>query len=155
MSLCSKSLSFLSSCQLVFFWRVHYLKPSLICVPRNKLWLTLFITPLHIRTCHMHITCLSHAYHIHIRACHVHITCIHTSDMSAVCRVVLTSSQEALIENFCTHLHDIWALEMLSDEWEFDEEHNESLKKHPNLVHYKQLPQEVLCEGQRTMIQSV
>jgi Ca2+-binding EF-hand superfamily protein len=59
-----------------------------------------------------------------------------------VSRVVLTSSQEALIENFCTHLHDIWALEMLSDEWEFDEEHNESLKKHPNLVHYKQLPQE-------------
>ena len=64
-------------------------------------------------------------------------------DVVVTARVVLTNLQESLVEDFCVHMHDTWAQDMLSSGWEFDSEYSEELQRHPNIVHFKHLSSEV------------
>ena len=56
--------------------------------------------------------------------------------------VMLPKELESLVELMAKNNHDVWAKERIAQGWTFGAERNDSLKTHPCLVPYEQLPEE-------------
>ncbi|MEZ6131528.1 MAG: RyR domain-containing protein [Planctomycetaceae bacterium] len=66
------------------------------------------------------------------------IYCPTPLDTSAV---QLPESLTALLEQLAENTHEVWAAQRVSDGWTFGHQRDDSLKKHPCLVPYDQLPE--------------
>ena len=56
-------------------------------------------------------------------------------------KVQLPDSLNSLVEQLAEHNHDIWAQERINQGWSYGEERNDSLKHHPDLIPYDELPE--------------
>lgn len=55
--------------------------------------------------------------------------------------VTLPESLRTLVEQMAKNTHDIWAQTRISQGWEYGEKRDDSLKTHPCLVPYDDLPE--------------
>lgn len=55
--------------------------------------------------------------------------------------VELSEELQQLVEQLARNVHDIWAVGRLNDGWTFGPERNDTLKHHPCLVDYSDLPE--------------
>lgn len=55
--------------------------------------------------------------------------------------VTLPENLKALVEQMAKNTHDIWAETRISQGWRYGEERNDSLRTHPCLVEYEDLPE--------------
>lgn len=55
--------------------------------------------------------------------------------------VELSEELQQLVEQLAKNVHDIWAVGRLNDGWTFGPERNDTLKHHPCLVDYSDLPE--------------
>lgn len=62
-------------------------------------------------------------------------TPIDTSD------VVLDDNLKKLVERLARQVHDNWAIGRLNEGWSYGPERNDTLKQHPCLVDYDELPE--------------
>lgn len=60
---------------------------------------------------------------------------IDTSDIE------LTDDLKQLVEQLARNVHDIWAVGRISDGWTYGPERNDTLKQHPCLIDYSELPE--------------
>ena len=56
-------------------------------------------------------------------------------------RVQLAGTLQDLLERVAEHLHEVWALQRMSDGWTYGPTRDDADKKHPDLVPYAQLPE--------------
>lgn len=56
-------------------------------------------------------------------------------------RVQLPEELTPLIEQMAKNVHEIWAQKRISQGWSYGEKRNDTLKKHPCLVPYEELPE--------------
>lgn len=54
--------------------------------------------------------------------------------------VELSEELQQLVEQLAKNVHDIWAVGRLNDGWTYGPERNDTLKHHPCLVDYSDLP---------------
>lgn len=69
--------------------------------------------------------------------------------------VMLPKELESLVELMAKNNHDVWAKERIAQGWTFGAERNDSLKTHPCLVPYEQLPEEEKVYDRNTSIQTL
>lgn len=55
--------------------------------------------------------------------------------------VELSEELQQLVEQLAKNVHDIWAVGRLNDGWTYGPERNDTLKHHPCLVDYSDLPE--------------
>ena len=60
---------------------------------------------------------------------------IDTSEIS------LPESLDGLVEALAENVHEVWAKSRMDEGWTYGESRNDTLKKHPCLVPYSQLPE--------------
>jgi len=60
---------------------------------------------------------------------------INTSDIE------LTDDLKQLVEQLARNVHDIWAVGRITDGWTYGPERNDTLKQHPCLIDYSELPE--------------
>ena len=56
--------------------------------------------------------------------------------------VELPKELEQLVEEMSKNVHDVWAETRIKQGWTYGEQRNDTLKTHPCLVPYKELPDE-------------
>ena len=56
--------------------------------------------------------------------------------------VELPKELEQLVEQMSKNVHDVWAETRIKQGWTYGEQRNDTLKTHPCLVPYKELPDE-------------
>ena len=56
--------------------------------------------------------------------------------------VNLPSELEPLVEKMAEHVHDVWAESRIKQGWTYGPQRDDTLKKHPCLVPYSELPDE-------------
>ena len=59
---------------------------------------------------------------------------------------------EQLVEKMARNVHEVWAQNRISQGWTYGEERNDSLKQHPCLVPYEDLPEEEKAYDRDTAI---
>jgi len=69
--------------------------------------------------------------------------------------VVLPESLGPLIEKLAEHNHDIWALQRMKDGWTYGEKRDDTLKHHPDLVHYDDLSEGEKQYDRNTVIETL
>ena len=57
-----------------------------------------------------------------------------------------------LVEGIARNVHEVWAQNRISQGWTYGEERNDSLKQHPCLVPYEDLPEEEKAYDRDTAI---
>ena len=55
--------------------------------------------------------------------------------------VVLPAELDELVEKLARNVHDVWAKSRIDEGWTYGEQRNDSLKQHPCLVDYDELPE--------------
>lgn len=55
--------------------------------------------------------------------------------------VVLPAELDELVEKLARNVHDVWAKSRIDEGWTYGEQRNDSLKQHPCLVEYNELPE--------------
>ena len=55
--------------------------------------------------------------------------------------VVLPAELDELVEKLARNVHDVWAKSRIDEGWTYGEQRNDSLKHHPCLVEYNELPE--------------
>lgn len=55
--------------------------------------------------------------------------------------VELTDKLKQLVEELARNVHDIWAIGRINDGWTYGPERNDTLKQHPCLIDYADLPE--------------
>ena len=55
--------------------------------------------------------------------------------------VVLGEDLETLVEQMAKNVHEVWAQTRMNQGWVYGEERNDTLKHHPCLVAYEELPE--------------
>ena len=56
--------------------------------------------------------------------------------------ITLPHELDALVEAMARNVHEVWAETRISQGWSYGEERNDTLKHHPCLVEYDELPEE-------------
>lgn len=56
-------------------------------------------------------------------------------------KVVLPAELDELVEKLARNVHDVWAKSRIDEGWTYGEQRNDSLKQHPCLVEYNELPE--------------
>ena len=56
-------------------------------------------------------------------------------------KVVLPAELDELVEKLARNVHDVWAKSRIDEGWTYGEQRNDSLKQHPCLVDYDELPE--------------
>jgi ryanodine receptor 2 len=56
-------------------------------------------------------------------------------------KVVLPAELDELVEKLARNVHDVWAKSRINEGWTYGEQRNDSLKQHPCLVDYDELPE--------------
>ena len=54
--------------------------------------------------------------------------------------IVLSEELQQLVEQLACNVHDVWAVGRMNDGWTYGPERNDTLKQHPCLVDYCDLP---------------
>ena len=62
----------------------------------------------------------------------------HPADVSGI---ELPAELEALAEQISKNVHEVWAESRIAQGWSYGEERNDTLKHHPCLVPYEELPE--------------
>jgi len=60
-----------------------------------------------------------------------------------------------LTERLAKNTHDVWAQERMAQGWTFGPERNDTLKQHPSLVAYEELPESEKVYDRNTAIQTL
>ena len=55
--------------------------------------------------------------------------------------IELSDDLKLLVEELARNVHDIWALGRINDGWTYGPQRDDTLKKHPCLVDYSELPE--------------
>lgn len=55
--------------------------------------------------------------------------------------VILPEELQALAETMARNVHEVWARNRINDGWTYGPERNDSLRQHPCLVPYDELPE--------------
>lgn len=76
-------------------------------------------------------------------------TPIDTSDVN------LPEEMNLLVERLARNVHDTWALGRIKDGWTYGAERNDTLKKHPCLVDYDELPESEKEYDRNTAIETL
>lgn len=58
------------------------------------------------------------------------------------CDVELPAELLPLAEEMARNVHEVWARNRINDGWTYGSERNDSLRQHPCLVPYEELPEE-------------
>lgn len=69
--------------------------------------------------------------------------------------ITLCSDIVDLTERLAKNTHDVWAQERTAQGWRFGPERNDSLKEHPSLVPYEELPEAEKVYDRNTAIQAL
>ena len=56
--------------------------------------------------------------------------------------VILPRELDALIEEMAKNVHEVWAQNRIKQGWTYGAERDDTLKKHPCLLPYEELPEE-------------
>lgn len=74
---------------------------------------------------------------------------IDTSDVN------VSEDLQQLVEQLARNVHDIWAVGRLRDGWTYGPERNDTLKQHPCLVDYDDLPEGEKAYDRNTAIETL
>jgi hypothetical protein len=55
--------------------------------------------------------------------------------------IALSDSMDSLTERLAENVHDLWARQRIADGWTVGPSRNDTLKEHPGLVPYAELPE--------------
>lgn len=55
--------------------------------------------------------------------------------------IQLPQELDGLIEQIAKNVHEVWAQSRLNEGWRYGEERNDTLKHHPCLIPYEELPE--------------
>lgn len=55
--------------------------------------------------------------------------------------IQLPDELNALVEHMAKNVHEVWAQNRIEQGWTYGEERNDTLKQHPCLVSYEELPE--------------
>ena len=55
--------------------------------------------------------------------------------------IQLTEELNVLVEQMAKNVHEVWAQSRMEQGWTYGEERNDTLKQHPCLVPYEELPE--------------
>ena len=69
--------------------------------------------------------------------------------------VTLPEQLNQLVEQMAENVHDIWAQSRIQQGWTYGTERNDTLKQHPCLVPYNQLPEEEKLYDRNTALQTL
>ncbi len=76
----------------------------------------------------------------------------HPLDTSAV---QLSNDILQLTEKLASNTHEVWAKERLAQGWVFGPQRNDTLKQHPSLVPYAQLPESEKTYDRKTAMETL
>jgi len=69
--------------------------------------------------------------------------------------VTLPEQLNQLVEQMAENVHDIWAQSRIEQGWTYGTQRNDTLKQHPCLVPYNQLPEEEKLYDRNTALQTL
>lgn len=69
--------------------------------------------------------------------------------------VELPQELEHLAEEMAKNVHEVWSAGRMADGWTYGEKRDDSLKKHPCLVPYEELPESEKEYDRRTSIETL
>ena len=55
--------------------------------------------------------------------------------------ILLTEELNVLVEQMAKNVHEVWAQSRMEQGWTYGEERNDTLKQHPCLIPYEELPE--------------
>jgi ryanodine receptor 2 len=70
-------------------------------------------------------------------------------------RIQLPSGLEELIERLAQNNHDHWARQRIREGWSYGVNRNDSLKEHPDLIPYNQLPESEKEYDRNTVVEAL
>ena len=70
-------------------------------------------------------------------------------------RVQLSDEILELTETLAENIHDIWALQRISEGWRFGPSRNDLEKEHPCLVPYEELPESEKDYDRKTALETI
>lgn len=68
-------------------------------------------------------------------------------------QIELSTDLKELIERLAENNHDHWALKRIDEGWRYGPRRNDSLKEHPDLVPYAELPESEKAYDRQTVIE--
>ena len=69
--------------------------------------------------------------------------------------VLLPPELLELTEQIAANVHEIWSRQRIADGWRYGKERNDTLKEHPCLVPYKDLPENEKAYDRQTAIETL
>lgn len=69
--------------------------------------------------------------------------------------VILPRELDALIEEMAKNVHEVWAQNRIKQGWTYGAERDDTLKKHPCLLPYEELPEEEKIYDRDSAIQTL
>jgi ryanodine receptor 2 len=69
--------------------------------------------------------------------------------------VMLPKELKPLLEAMAKNVHEIWAQERINQGWTYGEKRNDTLKHHPCLVAYEDLPEEEKVYDRNTSVETL
>lgn len=74
---------------------------------------------------------------------------VNTSDIE------LPESLDSLVEEMAKNVHEVWAETRISQGWSYGEKRDDSLKTHPCLIAYEELPEEEKVYDRNTSVETL
>jgi hypothetical protein len=69
--------------------------------------------------------------------------------------VELSTKLRKLIEHLAANNHNCWALQRISEGWQFGPDRNDKAKTHPDLVPYEELPESEKEYDRKSVVQTL
>ena len=69
--------------------------------------------------------------------------------------VILPEEMNSLVEKMAENVHDIWAQSRMKQGWTYGAERNDTLKQHPCLVAYNDLPETEKAYDRDTAVETL
>jgi hypothetical protein len=70
-------------------------------------------------------------------------------------KIELADDLSALVEHLAENNHDHWAQQRLDEGWRYGPERNDTLKQHPGLVPYNELPESEKEYDRKTVVEAI
>ena len=79
----------------------------------------------------------------------------YTPNPADTSKIELSQDLLALTEKIAENVHDVWAIGRINQGWTYGEKRDDTLKKHPCLVPYSELPESEKAYDRNTAIDTL
>lgn len=69
--------------------------------------------------------------------------------------ITLPEELDVLIEQMSRNVHEVWAMNRISQGWQYGKQRNDDLKQHPCLVPYDELPESERVYDRDTAVETL